>query len=393
VLLVAPTVLLTERARALGIEPFVVTTKDRAGGEHIGPAPRVLVVDSLTDEQVLPLVSASHRIAPVAGVVSLTEHGLEPAARIAAALGVRGFTPEAVRLTRDKLAMRRALADAGLPAVAAVPVGCIEDALAFGAEQGYPMMLKPADGVGSAGVVRIGDPAQLRRLVAWTGLMAEEYLPGPEISVECFSVDGAHRVLALTEKRVFGGCGPAAHVEMSHALPARLPEATERAARSHTAAALTALGVLEGPTHTELKLTPAGPRILETHTRVGGDHLPDLVRLTTGVDLVEQTLRWTAGLPVELRATPQREGGAAVRFLAPPAGALRSVWGARRLDGLPGIARCEVTARAGDTIASVRHSRDRAGYVLAVGADAAHALERAECGAASIEFEVDAEAR
>jgi biotin carboxylase len=394
VLLVAPTASLTERARGLWIDPFVVTTKDRAGQEHIGPAARAVVVDSLTDEHVLPLVAASHEIAPLAGVVSLTEHGLEPAARIAAALGVRGATPRSVRLSRDKLAMRRALANAGLPPVAARPVRCRDDVLTFGAHHGYPLMLKPSDGVGSAGVVRIEHPGQVRRLAAaLPGLMAEEHLPGAEISVEGFSVDGSHRLLAITEKQVFGGSGPAGHVECSHALPARLPEATERAVRTLTAAALTAIGVVGGPTHTELKLTPAGPLILETHTRAGGDHLPDLLRLTTGVDLAEQTLRWAAGLPVDLRTTPQSDAGAAVRFLAPPPGTLRAVWGARRLDGLSGIARYEVTARPGDTIPPVRRSRDRVGYVLAVGADAAEALQRADRAAAAIAFDVVSEAR
>ncbi|GAA2577456.1 ATP-grasp domain-containing protein [Dactylosporangium fulvum] len=394
ILLVAPTAELTDRARALGVETFVVTTKRRAGLEHIGHARMTLVVDDLSDDQVLPVVTAAHRLAPFSACVSLTEYGLEPAAAIAAALGIRGFDADAVRRTRDKALMREALARAGLSEVAAQECVSADEAHRFAKRHGYPVIVKPVDGVGSAMVRRVDGPDDM--VLAFPDadaapaprFLVEQYLTGPEYSVECFTVDGAHTVLAVTEKHLIGGAEQAAYVELGHAVPAALAEPDRAAIVALTVEALTVLGVDGGPSHTEVKVTPSGPRIIETHTRVGGDYIPDLVQRVTGVDLYEQTVRWAAGLPMSLAAIPGG-CGAAIRFFTPDPGVLTSVHGASLISNLPGVVRHELTVRSGDTVPPVRRSLDRSGYVLAVGEDGRAAMALCERAVGLVRFESD----
>ena len=96
-------------------------------------------------------------------------------------------------------------------------------------------------------------------------------------------------------------------------------------------AALAATGMRLGPTHTEVKVTDAGPSIVEINARAAGGMIPELVRLATGVDLLEQQLRAAAGLPLDL--VPTRERVAGIRFLLAPADGRLAAVGASRTRG------------------------------------------------------------
>ncbi|MFD9702582.1 ATP-grasp domain-containing protein [Lentzea sp. NPDC059081] len=240
---------------------------------------------------------------------------------------------------------------------------------------GVPVVVKPLDSGGSDGVVMVAGPQDVPavwRLVEGSGrtvVLAEEYLDGPEVSVEAFSHDGVHTVVALTDKVLGTG-----FVEVGHAVPADLPEPVRRQVSELTTALLDAVGLVEGPSHTEIKLTGRGPRVVESHNRVGGDFIPDLVRLVHGVDL----LRLAVGVPLGLMAwrpePRQAEGGAAVRFLLAEPGTVTEVTVPEALD--PAVS-LTLTAKPGTEVPPLRWSDDRVcGHVIATGDTAADAAAR-----------------
>ena len=136
-------------------------------------------------------------------------------------------------------------------------------------------------------------------------VVVEAFLAGVQYSVECFSEQGEHQVVTITRKY----SDPVSLVELGHVMPAPLEPAEQEAIGEHVGRALDALGVEFGPTHTEIVLTQAGPRIIETHLRFGGDHIWDLVTDATGVDLVKNQWRQMIGEKVlpGIRATLQDE--------------------------------------------------------------------------------------
>lgn len=151
---------------------------------------------------------------------------------------------------------------------------------------GFPLVVKPSDSTGSQGVtvVRAEEglvPAWERASAISSSVLLEEFLDGPQFSVEAFSEDGKHVVLAVT--RTYSD--PRTLVELGHVLPADLPEHQRAQFVERTAQLLDAGGLTFGPSHTEFVLTARGPVPIETHARVGGDDIYLMVADGVGVDM------------------------------------------------------------------------------------------------------------
>ncbi|HAY10981.1 MAG TPA: carboxylase, partial [Thauera sp.] len=161
------------------------------------------------------------------------------------------------------------------------------------------------------------------------------------------------------------GCNP--YVETRHELPARLSEHEARHIAELVEAVLGALEIREGASHTEILLTESGPRLLECHTRPGGDHITDMYQQCTGIDLVELAIGGPLGLCTPPPAPQQFAHGAAMLYFTPPPGRLTAVTGLERSANLPGVVLLSLGCRPGAEVAELKSSSDRIGYVMAIG--------------------------
>ncbi|NUS76005.1 MAG: ATP-grasp domain-containing protein [Streptomyces sp.] len=384
------------KAAALGIRFVLIQHQDHFVPEAAKLAEAVIIADYTDWETTRPLIEAAHVAYGFTRVVSITEPGLVPAARISDHLGLGGTTERTAELLHDKRAMRDLLAaseDTRDLSVAAAEVTSAEDLVAFGAEHGYPFVLKPADATASLGVERIDGPEQAA--AAWANVEAlrartdlqwgnffhierflvEQYISGPEFSVESFSFAGRHVVLAITEKLTGGENG---FIEFGHALPARLTPEQERGVEDTVARFLDALGLTDGAAHTELRLTPTGPKIIESHNRMGGDRIFDLLNAAYGIDIEEWIVAWQFELIPALDARPVPERSAATRFLSARPGTVVEVQGAEEAKELADVIDVETTVRPGDVLGELRGNWDRAGQVLTTGPDTTAAIATAE---------------
>ncbi|MFL6137346.1 MAG: ATP-grasp domain-containing protein [Frankiaceae bacterium] len=262
------------------------------------------------------------------GVVTWDDTRVVQAATVAEALGLPGSPPEAALACRDKHLTRTALAAAGVPQAASVLVGSLAEAREAAEAIGYPVVVKPRALNASAGVVLVESADQLAgrfRLargaampgvriteVAPGGVLVEEYLDGPEISVDAAWQAGRMTVTLVARK--WTGFPPCFE-EVGHLVDGADPLLTDPAVAAVVAAAHEAVGFHTGWTHTELRLTPAGPRVVEINARIGGDRIPDVGRLALGVDAGRVAATIACGGSPSLRPTHQRV--AAVRFLYP----------------------------------------------------------------------------
>ncbi len=382
-----------DKARALGIDVVLIQKPQLADPRQQG-AREVHLVDYTDHARLLPLVRGLHAAQPFDALVCLTEPGLPTAAEVGAALGLRFTSPATTRLLQDKWAMRRLLAAHGVSPVRAAAGTSAAEIAAFLRDLAAPAILKPVDGGGSFGIALVRSPAEadaafarLQRLGVGS-FVIEEFLAGPEISVEAFSFAGEHVIVACTDKLVAPEAG---FIELGHAVPAALAAATRAEVAELVRRLLDLVGYTDGPSHTELKLTPQGPRIIEGHDRAGGDRINELVRQVYGVDLVATTFAWACGL-TEPVAVPPAAGGAAVRFFIPPAGTLRSVRGLDALRGRPGVVELEWNVAVGHTIPQLRtNTTGRVGHVLVTGPDAGSAAATAARYAEGLEIVVEPE--
>lgn len=374
---------LPKALRAHGCHVVYGGTLAEFGPGHRDACDEALLLPDDDGDVWLDRVLALHKAVPFDRVVTVRERFLTTAARIRDALGLAGNPLRTVLLLKDKALMREVLdGTPGSPAVRAALMRAPDDLAGFTARAGLPVVLKPRDGSGSQGIRVLRSAADVERaarLVAETpdALLAEEFLDGPEYSVESFSRGGEHQVLAVTEK--FTGDNA---VEIGHLVPARIDSAGHAALVSATRAFLDAVGLTEGPAHTEVIVTPAGPRVVESHDRPGGDGIIDLVREVTGADVRDLLAAHTAGVQPPPQV-PTAEA-AATWFLTAPPGLVTEVTGWQAAATSPGVLQTDPETAPGDTVPPLSSSEDRCGSLTALGATADEALERARAAIAKV---------
>jgi biotin carboxylase len=296
----------------------------------------------------------------------------------------------AVRLLTDKLAMRERLAQQGLSTVEFAAAATRREVPGALAEVGYPAVVKPTALAGSRGVFLWQGPADG---AAWTELvdgygydgpfLVEEYLRGPEYSVETLSQEGRHHVVGITRKQLGP---PPLFVEVGHLHPAPLPNDRRRSIEELTTAFLIACGYRFGPAHTEVIWTRRGPRIVESQARLGGDRIPRLIQISTGLDVEQAVFSTMAGR----RPAPAPHGATAlVRFFTFPAGRVEAVRGVEAARQLGYVEELAVRLRPGDVASPVRDSKSRHGHVIVSGASPDEALARGEEVLSMVEAVID----
>ncbi len=382
-------------ARARGLRPVVLAAQPQRYPYLDEDGLDRLVLDTGEPGAVL---DACRRLAHrdgLAGVTSSSEYFAATAAEVATKLGLPGPDPLALARCRHKDRQRAVLAEAGVPVPAYRPVA--DAAAAAGAAEaiGYPVVVKPTTGSGSVGVRLCPDAAAVRAHAA--GLLAgavdergrpvprlvlvERYLTGPEFSVETFD----RTVVAVTRKYL----GPEPYfVETGHDVPAQVPPGDAAALADLALAALRALGLGRGAAHTELRMTPNGPVVVEVNPRLGGGMIPALVRLATGADLVDAVIAGAAGESPEPVA--RRLGYASIRFvLLDRPGTVTGLGGLDEARTLPGVELVALTVAPGAVLARTHSFRDRVGYAVAVGPDPTTAATRAQHAAASLRVQIE----
>ena len=241
----------------------------------------------------------------------------------------------------------------------------------------YPCVFKPVDNSASRGVCLVRSKAEVEQAFAYSrsfsrkGLvLAEEYLQGPEVSVEILVWESVAHVIAVTDKLTTGA---PFFVEMGHKEPSELPEKSVQDIKKLAIGAVKAVGIQNGQGHVEIIFTKGGPKVVELGARLGGDFITsDLVPLSTGVDMLKETLQIACGENPDLTQTESR--GSAIRFLEAERGIIDRIDGIEEAYNISGVQRIEFFKKVGDESIEVHNSLDRIGYVIAQAETASRAF-------------------
>ena len=302
------------------------------------------------------------------GLVAYRNSDIVPFSLTAAELGLEYHTPEVARRLVDKLSQREALRKGGVstPLCWELPVDRDPTAIeALAAQVAFPVVLKPRIASGGQYIRLVADAGDLVRQVALlppeaggsTGMFVEQYLPsiasrrsdrfGDCVSVESLVSAGEISHVAVT------GRFPLVELfrKTGFFIPAELPPARLAAVLEATTSALRALEVRSGDCHTEIKLTPDGPRVIEVNGRLGGG-VPEMLLQASGVSLVRLSMRAALGERVVADGPiPCSRVGWVFEF-QPPTSARRvvSIEGLDRLAERPGVNAILVNRRPGDPV-------------------------------------------
>jgi biotin carboxylase len=349
------------------------------------------VADVGDPDAIVAAVSTLAGDEPEVGILTWDETVLEATAQAAEQLGLPHMSARAAARCRDKHATRELMAAAGLPAVRFRLATTADEAVAAARELGFPVVVKPRALAGSMGVAVAPDEPAVREAFAAAdasryadlptghGVMVEEYLDGPEISVDSAVLDGVVRCVHVAHKRLGF---PPGFEEVGHLVAEWSAQPWAAAVEELVVGAHHALGVTHGVTHAEVRLTPAGPRLVELNGRLGGDLIPYLSELATGIDLVAAAGRLAFGRAPRL--IPIRHRTAEVRFVYPPYDSIVQDLDVGPAGSTPGIAYAVALAAPGDTMVLPPRSTvavPRLAALVAVGQDeqeCAEVLDRAE---------------
>jgi biotin carboxylase len=384
------------RAKELGLRVVAVDRNPEALGL------READVAEAVDFTDIPAVTEVARRHAVDGVLTVSADRAVPVvAAVAESLGLPGIGNETARRLTHKIAMRRTLAEAGVPQPRFAGARDLASGRLAGETVGYPAVLKPADSGGQRGVFVIDSQddldAHLHSALAESAegeAIVERFHDALELNGIAIARDGETHVLTLSDRLRPPGVGFG--VGWIHVYPASIYGDTLDEAERVAAAAVRALGLRDGIAFPQLLVDDDGSvRVVEVAARIPGGQMADLVRHAVGVDLVDVALRIALGddVPDEL-VLPRKTQPLAIRFLTAepgplPTGEVARIGPLEPVLAADGVVQAETYLQVGETIRPVRLDGDRRGYVIAVADTSVEALERAERAARLLDVEIE----
>lgn len=377
-----------QRARLRCAEVTAVDGNPDAPGRSISS--HFVHADISNPSAVLAALRTAARVRPYAGILTVGTDYSTSVASVAVALGLPGLSPEAATLARDKLKMREALANAGVPSppFIAADVHALPDP-----DFPLPWVVKPRRSMGARGVRSVSDRSDLAEAVAAAAVfdpegacIVEGFVEGPEFSVDALVHDGHATICGIADRHI--GLAPA-FVELGHTLPSSFDALVQDQLVSVLTQGIRALGIDHGAAKGDVFLGPQGPVIGEIAARLSGGFMSGWTYpAASGVQSIDRALAEAIGMDHRELAPVGNgvsgAGAAAERGILGLPGRLRRVIGLEGIADLPGHVLTHRSVADGELTHFPRSNVEKLGNLIFCGNDAAQADERVEAALSRI---------
>lgn len=379
------------KAKEMGLNVVVVDMNPAAiGFKEDGIVKEV--ISTIDKQAVLEAAIRNH----IDGIMTLaSDMPMQTVAYVAKNMGLNGISEDTALKATNKAHMREALKENGVP----IPLFFrVKDKAEFNSAINAiknNFIVKPADNSGSRGVSLVKDLSDDKTIetaydyakkCSRSGeIVVEEYMKGPEVSVETLTVNGDCKVIQITDKKTTG----APHfVETGHSQPSKMCAEVKREIEKVAIAANKAIGIQGGPSHTEIIVTDKGPKVVELGARLGGDCInTHLVPLSTGVNMVECCIKIALGEEPDTEIKFNK--GSAIRYFSQSKGVIKSIDGIETAKKSKGIQEVAVVHGVGETVTEICDSASRIGFVIAQDEDASSAIFDCENALKNIKIEIN----
>ena len=297
-------------------------------------------------------------------VTAATDKPLVMMARIAEKYGFPFYSVETAQWSTDKFQMKQRFELGGVPHAQGRLISKAEEAEGFV----FPVIVKPRDNSGSRGVklcrnknelqISINEALENSKL---ENVLVEEFIEGPEYSIESLHHDGKSEVIQFTEKKTTEF---PYNVELGHIQPANISEENKQKIREIVEKIGKALNYENCPSHTELKINERGIFVIETSPRLGGDYITStLTPLSTGVNLEDELLKISLGESINPQPKAVQYSG--VRFFAFEEGSvIKHTPNEDFVKGWPHVIDFSFNLKEGDKVNRITSSLNRYGHLI-----------------------------
>jgi biotin carboxylase len=362
-----------KKAKEMGLK--VITADKNPQSEGFQYADHYEIVSTHDSEALLSVAQKYH----VEGVMTLsTEIAVVPTAYVGERLHLHGLTVDVARKATDKYLMRKAFKENGVPCPEFYLIKNSEDLKDAGNVLRFPLMVKPTTGYASKGILKVNNKRELEKAFSIardesTGgsVLVEEFITGREVGGESFTVNGTTSMIYITNKKI---TKPPQYIPLGHSLPSVLQEDTIKKIKDVVKKGIKALGVKNGPVNFDVMVTSTGPQVIEMGARLGGNCLPIIVSIHSGIDTIRESIRLALGKKPDVYEKQKRPVG--VRLLtSKTAGTIKHIAGIEELKKKRDVIDVHLTYNIGDTIHELSSGVDKIGYVIAYG-ESADEVER-----------------
>jgi biotin carboxylase len=379
-----PQLPLVEESKKLNLYTIVLDNRRSAPGRAL--ADEVIECDRYDLDGILSLAPRLRLDAVVSGGSDKAVWMMAQCAKACALLPY--VSADVALLPMQKDAMQIFLRKLQLPVPRSEKARSIDEALCAALALGYPVVIKPVDGIGQLGVYRIDTPDQLAAFFPHTvtlsdnrTVLVQEFIDGRELGINGFVINGSFRLLTVAYREASQKSEEAFGVAFEKQYPAADAAPHEDLIRRTIEKACTGLGIANAPIYAQLMLCRTGGdriKIIEMMPRLGGGEDPRLVHAATGFNIAKATILAALGKPILENEVIDSPGQPAVtiRFLTTEPGRI-SISGLEQARTCNGIRKAETYFEPGHFVGGLRSSRERVGYVLAVGDTVQESSKRA----------------
>ena len=350
------------KAKEMGLTVIAVDIDEDAVG--FKEADICLLISTIDTEKVLEAAKKYE----IDGIMTLaSDMPMRTIAEVSQKLHLPGIDEKTALKATDKVEMRKALKASNVPIPQFYYCNKLDDYKIIVNNFKQKYIVKPSDNSGSRGIYLVESQEESEKAFYYSRknsrsgiVLVEEYMEGPEVSAEALTIDGETSVIAITDKIT---TGPPNFVEIGHTQPSHLSKDIQKKIEEISIWAIQAIGIKNGPSHIEIKITKEGPKVVELGARLGGDNIAThLVPLSTGVDMVKATIEIALNKKTTIKQRWQRY--AAIRYFHSKPGKLKKILGLNETKQLKEVYEVIVTKEKGEMITSIHNSADRLGYFI-----------------------------
>lgn len=369
-----------KKAKEMGIYVVAADGSEHAVGLQLADKP---IVVNITSEEEMLRVACEEQVDGV--IHPCSEVSMNVMGRINDELGLSGISREAAIRATNKHLMREAFEAGNAPSPKSILTESAEDAWNH-LQNGFDSdgILKPSRNSGSRGIAKVTRDMPKEDFVKAydvalnesrdKSVLIEQFIEGPEFSIEIIVWDGKVNVLTVTDKKTT----EAPHfVELGHSQPSCFSAENVEKLKAAAVAGVKALGVNNCACHAEAKLMDGKAYLMEIGARLGGDFIStELTHLSTGIDMVAAAINCALGIEPCLEPTEEKHG-VCIRYFCPKPGKLVNISNTEVLND-ERVYLWEIYHKEGDMIPEVTSSLCRSGHVIVTEKDAPSAIAYAE---------------
>jgi len=366
---------LIKKAQKLGYTAIVIDLNEDASGYLIADHRRKI---STTD------IDGAIKIAKEFNIIGVLTNSSESAivtvSKVSEALSLPGIPVEVAICATDKEFMKKKFKEFNIPTSDYIIATSLNEAKENILRLNFPVIIKPVDGAGSRGVLRIDDIEELDFAFNYSinyskkkRCIIEEFVEGIELSSDAMTYNGETEVLAISDKEKY--VSDKNYVSMNIVYQARFSQKEISIAKELVKQVTKSVGIKEGPSHTEIIRRKKNDFVvIETAARGGGFFtFSKVVPAISGLDTLEQIINLAVGKTVDIK--PKFNKGAVLRFLNADEGKITSLSGLEEAKRVKGVIDVGFFLKVGDIVKKVEKDNDRIGYMIITGKDAQDAIQ------------------